>query len=463
MSPRTVSSKPQSPVVTTTIQMPEAGETEKPREREQGQDFWGYMNGLSAEQWKDHIVYLTREQPKTTINGVGGYLTKLVQPFDIEDIKAAFGGREFSYIMKRDGKILYSGKFSVEAPPRLDATREGSGNPAPNGNGGGDAATFQKEFISVLREELARSREASNGSAVGQDRVVEMMAKAAERSMEIVKDQIPAAGNAASMLKDTIEMLKTMGLLGQPQQGTSIIDTIRVLKELGLIGAPATAVATDPAAQLNSMLGIFEKLDDLRGGGGGGGGKGNWFSLIEKGLETLPRAVEALGAQRAAAGPPAASRGTRAPVYPAAAPRAAYPPSAPTGAGQPAPTTGGLRTEPLNRTIDQQPEAADVNETLPKMPAEEFDAWVKRNIVEMVYMGVDGGRIANFLYDHKPDTLTELVKYPAPQITQFFGMDPILGKAVKHPNWQAILLQARQAAEEILADEAAEDGAQSVN
>ena len=86
-----------------------------------------------------------------------------------------------------------------------------------------------------------------------------------------------------------------------------------------------------------------------------------------------------------------------------------------------------------------------------------------RNIVEMVYMGVDGGRIANFLYDHKPDALNEIVKYPAPQITQFFGADPILGKAVKHPNWGTILLQARQAAEEILADDAAEEGDQPVN
>ena len=352
----------------------------------------------------------------------------------------------------------------MEAPPRLDATREASDPVASNGGGDANGAVV-KQFIDVLREELARSREAQGGVNGGAERVMDMMTKAAEKSIEIVREQQSGnGGNGLAQLTEMIGLLKTMGLLATPQPaGGGIIETIRVLKELGLIGTTAPA-ATDPAAQLNSMLGIFEKLDDLRGGGGGGG-KGNWFSLIEKGLETLPRAVEALGAQRAAAGPPPGPRGVPRPIYPAAASPAAYPPSAPTGAAPAAPTTGGLRTEPLNstgRTIDVQPEGNAVTD-LPKMPPEEFDAWVKRNIVEMVYMGVDGGRIANFLYDHKPDTLNELVKYPAPQITQFFGMDPILGKAVKHPNWSTILLQARQAAEEILSDEAAEEGDQPVN
>jgi len=276
-----------------------------------------------------------------------------------------------------------------------------------------------------------------------------MMTKASERAIEIVQKQSPNS-NGLGQLVEVITLLKSMGMLAAPQAGGGVSDKILEI----LLTRALTPV--DPMASLSGLLGVFDKLDELRGGGGGGG-KGNWFSLIEKGLETLPQAVAALGAQRAAAGPPVGPRGPRQPVYPPAAP-AAYPPSAPTGAAGAAPSApGGLRTEPLTRTIDQQPEATDVNEVLPKMPAEEFDAWVKRNIVEMVYMGVDGGRIANFLYDHKPDTLSELVKYPAPQITQFFGMDPILGKAVKHPNWPTILLQARQAAEEILADEAAEE------
>jgi hypothetical protein len=454
--PKTVVQKPQSTVVTTTIEAPAQGTPEPQEEREHKPDFWNYMQGLTPEQWKRHIVYLTREQPKTTINGVGGYLTKLAQPFDQEDIKNAFGGREFSYIMKRDNQVVYSGRFSIEAPPRLDPTREAAGNPVPTA-GATDAASFQKEFISVLREELARSREASNGSAVGQDRVVEMMAKAAERSMEIVKEQIPAAGNPASMLRETIDMLKTMGMIGQPQGGGISDKIVEILLTRAL-------TPTDPLASLTGLLGVFEKLDALRGEGAGGGGKGNWFSLVEKGLEALPQAIGALSAQRASAAPSAGPRGVRQPPYPPNYPTAGQPASpqyAPTGAPGGAPSPTGLRTEPITRTIDQQPENA-VSE-LPKIPPEEFDAWVKRNIVEMVYMGVDGGRIANFLYDHKPDTVSELVKYPAPQLTQFFSMDPILSKAVKHPNWQTILLQARQAAEELLSDDEREDADQSIN
>jgi hypothetical protein len=74
------------------------------------------MQSLTLEQWKDHIVYVTRELPKTHMNGIGGgYLVKMQEAFDIEDIKVAFGGYEFSYIMKNKNEVLRSTRR--ENPP----------------------------------------------------------------------------------------------------------------------------------------------------------------------------------------------------------------------------------------------------------------------------------------------------------------------------------------------------------
>src|SRR5258708_2438389 len=136
--------------VHTTIQMPQPA-TEKPVAPDKP-DFWSYMQSLSPEAWKNHIVYLTRENPKTSINGIGGYLTKLQQAFDIEDIKVAFGGYEFSYIMKKgNDDIIYSGRFRIESPPKYDPSRENA-TPAA----AAPASTIDGNVLKVLEQQNER-------------------------------------------------------------------------------------------------------------------------------------------------------------------------------------------------------------------------------------------------------------------------------------------------------------------
>src|SRR5260370_522075 len=70
------------------------------------------------------------------MNGVvGGYLTKIIEPFELDDIKDAYGGYEFSYIMKRGRDAIYNGRFTVEAPPKLDEQRESAAAAGKNGGG----------------------------------------------------------------------------------------------------------------------------------------------------------------------------------------------------------------------------------------------------------------------------------------------------------------------------------------
>src|SRR5229473_3100140 len=154
--PRVPSARPKPAIIHQTIEVPTTQPAAEQEPKKSRPDFWTYIYKLTPEEWKDHIVYLTRELPKPQMNGIGGrYLVKIVERFDIEDIKNAYGGVEFSYIMKRKNAIVYSGRFRIEAPPKLDTARES----LATGESGANA--LLQQCVSMLRDELARSRKAN--------------------------------------------------------------------------------------------------------------------------------------------------------------------------------------------------------------------------------------------------------------------------------------------------------------
>jgi hypothetical protein len=156
--PRVPSARPKPGVVRQTIEVRATQPAARQEPKKSRPDFWTYIGKLTLEEWKDHVVYLTRELPKLHTKGIGRYLVKIVEPFDIDDIKNAYGGFEFSYIMKRKNAIVYCGRFRIEAPPKLDTARESQ----PIGESGTNVLLYQ--LVSMLREELARSREANKRS-----------------------------------------------------------------------------------------------------------------------------------------------------------------------------------------------------------------------------------------------------------------------------------------------------------
>jgi len=436
--PRVAATQPKPAVLHQTIEIPASQTNQQETPKESRPDFWSYMRSQTPQQWKDQdlIVYLTRERPKTHMNGVvGGYLTKIVEPFDIEDIKTAYGGYEFSYIMKRGREILYSGSFPIEAPPKLDATRESSGTTE---NGGTNASTIVQQVFNMLREELDRTRGANGVDHGTTEKAVEMLSKASDKAMEVILKQVPQNGTPAS-------------------GDAGIIATIKVLKDLGLISPPAAPQPPpDPAKQLETMLSIFTKIDEIRGSGGGG--RRDWkAAAVDKGLEMLPQVLDSFRQTREASVSIAQERARAAEhlrhlqnpsgrpgVTSVMTPRpVAGPPAAPpdnTGANS------GLRTVPLT---------AEPGEPAAAAPAEIFIETVDRNstaflntvklcVVEMVQRGDHGEQIVDFLDGAKPGFSNTLVQYSPEQLTAYFAMDPILCDAVKCPNWLEVLDEARK-------------------
>jgi hypothetical protein len=444
--PRAVSNRNKPSVITQTLEIPATQTSEEVPPSEKRPDFWSYMQSLTPEQWKEHIVYLTREKPKTHMNGVvGGYLAKIVEPFDQDDIKTAYGGYEFSYIMKRGREAIYSGRFAVEAEPRLDKDRE---LPTPN-----DAtpAGFAGQFIAMLRQELERSRGNGNDSTTA--KAVEMLSAASDKATELILKQVPDASNPATALKDLVAVIKDLGILGgQTAAAPSIIDTIKTLKELGLIGQQF-----DPMKNLDTMLSLFDKLDGLRGGGGGR--RGNWKdSLVDKGLELVPQVLDTFRETREANVNIARERARAAehlarvqpppgrPAVPSVmTPRGAAPaPGA--GAEPPGPSVSGLRTVPLDRAGEPPAPAtapAEVMFETIDRNSTAFTNFIKQTIVDMINRGDHGEQIVDFLDGAKPGFSNTLVQYTPDQLAAYFAMDPILCAAVAHPNWSEVLDEAR--------------------
>jgi hypothetical protein len=463
----------QQPSVTTTVTMPPPAPPAEISSADERPDFWEYLQALTPEQWKEHIVYLTRDNPKTSINGIGGYLAKLTQPFDVDDIKTAYGGYEFSYILKEGRDICKrcrnaSGHFRIEAPPKFDSQREIAGVAPANGHAAGTENLLQ-QFVGVLRDELARSRESNNGSSPATDKAIEMLSSASEKAMEIVRAQVPSAKSGSSDMREMLGLMRDMGLVGAPQHSKTLIEQILELIQMPVIGPQILELfkPKNPLDELMKFKGLKELLDGL---GGDGGGRGDWkTALVDRGIPAVQdlvgaladnrkaaietarearmraeanaraaQSVQTIEAQRAQRPQPANARTT---VATAPAGQAAAPPT-------PAGAAGPFRVVPING--DGAAAAPDVAMPVPETTAsaDEFLKGVKIRFVELLAAGEDTGFIVDFLDAARPDFVEMLLKYSPAQITNFFSMDPIVKHAVENPRWSQFLQEARAYLEE---------------
>src|SRR5260370_2870469 len=140
----------------------------------------------------------------------------------------------------------------------------------------------------MLGEELEGSRGAAGGDKTT-TKAVEMPSKASEKAMDMIKQQVPEASNPTMQLKELLTVAKDLGVFPGAGGGgaNNILETIKVLRELGIIGQ----AAMDPMKNLDSMLSIFTKIDEIRGSNGGR--RRDWKeTAIEKGLEYLPQVLD---------------------------------------------------------------------------------------------------------------------------------------------------------------------------
>jgi hypothetical protein len=160
-----------SPVVETVSRKRVVPAEELVRERTgSSPDFWEYVESLKPDQWSDHIVYLYRQEPKTTTwpGAPPAYLDKYVGTIDVrpgytvamddagtiqQAIKEKFGGRVFRLICKKGRERICETTFSTEAAPRYpDTTAQYAvppNNPLPSA-GQSDANALASKAIDTV-------------------------------------------------------------------------------------------------------------------------------------------------------------------------------------------------------------------------------------------------------------------------------------------------------------------------
>lgn len=471
MSRRSAAAGSNPPIdIHTTVQMPNAATPEK--KTEDKPDFWTYMHSLTPEQWKDHIVYLTRENPKTSINGIGGYLTKLQQPFDIEDIKLAYGGYEFSYIMKKGNDLVYGGRFRVEAPPKYDPSRENSTSSVASSA----SATMGGDVLKVLEQQNERlyqvlttlqGAKEDNPAVSG---AIEMLTSAYKTGLSAVATPHQSNTDAATQLQTMLSIGEKIANLRGPG-----LDIEKILANPLIAPLIQRLLNPDPLADITKLGAVLDVLDKLRGGGGEAAPKDWKAALVSQGMQYVPeilnalkegnagtvetarlRAIESQNRARAAEVLDAQRRGVAPPsgLQPAAQVQPIRPQPVVVASRAPAiRIDGGLQTEALNAQPGAAAQEMPLDEAVQRA---QYDETMKVQVVNLLRMGCSGETIADFLYDVKPEFCAELAKYTPEMITTFFANDPILKLAVEDPRWQEVLNEAHDYIVETEAEEAKE-------
>jgi hypothetical protein len=415
--------------------------------------FWEMIHQIAADDWgKKYDLLLLREGTSKVpmAEGFKGYLETLYAPIKPDYIKQKYGGGKFKIVLEKNSRYETSHTFEIEGQPLYDLSRERPGaSPAASAVAGSstDSKLLQilEGQISKLNDQLATSQAQGRENPALHEAITILSTAYKEGIANIGA----GGGNGGGSIIETIRTLKELGLIGGASAGGGVVETIKVLKEIGLIGGQQN----DPMGQLNSMLAIFTKLDELRGGGEGKPTDWKTMAVNKLGehlpelLTTVKETVSANAAvaqerRRAMEAQRETASVLRSQSVPAAAPAAPAANPAP-----PQPTVisdGGLRTVPINSAraaapAEEQPAPVDGFDT----NNEAYITFVKQRVVQLVVTGSSGESIVDFLDGAKPEFAQQLIQYPVEAVTSFFRADPILATAVAHPRWNDVLEEAR--------------------
>lgn len=402
--------------------------------------FWEAVAQVPLDQWgsdgeKGYKVYLFEG-----FGLKGPYLSKIMEPIDIEWVKQSFGGGDYSATLNNPvGKIESSARFSIDGDKRRKPPQNAQAAGVPQHQ---PADSFQSQVLEILRESTRR-----------QEQMMEriMDARNANTAPAVA---IPAI-DPNIMLRGVVEMfsgLLTKAQAPQPQmgilemvaliekfRGPDLLDVLTKAKEAGLIPAAGSGGPTDLVTQFKQLkeaaevvglgegkgksLGeaVIEKLPDILEAGGKAMDK---YQQIESTRLETARHVRAIQQQHGATvitPPPAASAG-QMPQH--------------TGAQHtvrtPMQTSGtGLQVEPPGTPPTPEAIAA----------AEQQLAFIKGKIVEMVANGDSGGEIIDFLDKIDKTICDQFAGASAEQIGLFFSADPVLKKAASLPRFKPVIAE----------------------
>jgi hypothetical protein len=210
-------------------------------------DFWEYIESLKPDQWSDHIVYLYRQEPKTTTypGAPPAYLEKYVGSIEVrpgvtvmmddagtiqQAIKEKFGGRVFRMILKKGHERLTETTFSTEAQPKYpDSVPQYAQNPLPNA--GAPAQSDANAIATKAIDTVANQPQEMMNIAINALRAsAEMIARSAAVAAQ--PPAAPAVGSIDSELDRAFKAAMIQKLLAPPPPPPDPFEMLVKLKQL---------------------------------------------------------------------------------------------------------------------------------------------------------------------------------------------------------------------------------------
>lgn len=411
---------------TTTADSPE-------NEGEGSRPFWEQVYAVPEQDWwsgvhgeKGARVYLYYDEPGAR------YLAVVREPFDIEWVRAEYGGGAYkAMLMDVSNRLQAQTRFRIDGDPRKKPPQSVGVQPAP--------LDFQTQVLQILQEGQRRTeammerlieRDRSSSGSVAQQAQMEILPTVVGGVVKMFENLIPKPSNPLD------DLLKYKELLGSQD----IFSQLARFKELGLIGGGA---AGDLLSQLDVVSKVAERLNIT----GGGSGKSLGEALIDKAPEVLKLLKDGITEYRmleekklqTAQEWVRLQRGQPSPVITPApsapGPRVAQPPAA-APAAPPAPPAQPLQVEPIT------PGAAAAE------AMEQQLNQLKAAIVQAIANGTSGADLFGFLKVQAPAFLNELCVFDGQKVTgvvsvdqlaQFCASDPVLKQAVQYPNFHQVL------------------------
>jgi hypothetical protein len=411
-------------------------------------DFWEKMEQCFKTEPAEHSVYLYRTQPRSRINGSGGYLAILTESFTEEDLKKRWGGYQFRAMLNRGRKCVCATSIEIEAPPKLDEQRELNFVTRPGDhNGGGNGAgtdTPTAQLVELIKGQLDSTNPAHKEA-------LKIVTDAAAKANEMLLAQMPKQPTSIEMMTQLATLQKMMN------PGND--DTTKLLLAKVIDKAFATP-ADNSANSFDAMLKMYERISGLFGGGGGAPARPSIGerivealpSLVDKAIPLMDRYLKITENNRAIAEYRMRVGGQPMPAA-QPAPRPAIPVGASTApAVQPtqAPGASPLQTVPLSASTEPAPAGTD-------QLAGELEQFLTYRIVTMIRDGFRGDQVYNFISGANPMFAAMLANANEVQIREFLASNPILKEALALPEFDQFLSELLEYISEEKAEAVAEN------
>lgn len=403
----------------------EVDATPPPVEVTPSREFWKYIQTLTDEDWKTHHVTLYRYPlGQVKPQKLGRYVRtyKLGTPLlSEEQVFEEWGGGQFDAILKGPPEpggdrwtMLARHSWEMDGPAK---------NPWQTSGGNGTAPS---ELASTLQVVLQNLQSAQKSANVGESPAI-------KESISLIQ-QLTAAMPKQQGITELVQGLASLkALTGETNKKSELKETLELLKEMGVIGQERERKSL--AAELKEVM----ELAQMMGTGEGGGRKTDWATSLVQNLPSILEKVTPIAdkfadasrnnarvAELRAGVPQVPARpGLPSPTQqqpqPASNPAAVAP-----AAESPAPrTVTAPETEPAGASAAPGPVAIQP----PNLE------WVKARAVQLFAAGKSGDQIAEWLDTVDKQLGDFLGSMDEAKFGEFVRTDAILGQIATAPRF----------------------------